>query len=134
MTRGNAKLVGEVIDMSYHRNGVTGRGFWNIIFKGHPNADEIVAGYKFVATFFAQETGEDDLVTPACVAVLRLCDLQADNAEPAWRGDSFHSELQSLVESYVWKFEREEGRKYDGAGREMNDRKAAVEAQKERAS
>lgn len=33
--------------MSYHRNGISGRGFWTIIFRGHEDADSLVKGYVF---------------------------------------------------------------------------------------
>jgi hypothetical protein len=139
MAKNRSKVVGEVIDMSFHRNGVSGRGFWNIIFKGHPDADSIVAGYTFVATFFAKEEQdkcdecehEGDV---ACVAVLRLDDLNEGHAEQAWRGDTFHGELQTLVDSYVWRFDRQDDLKYDGAGREVNRRREAIEATKAKRS
>jgi hypothetical protein len=130
--------------MSYHRNGVSGRGFWNIIFRGHDDADGMVAGHTFVATFFpAEEVGEDEEECErhtgpdygpeeACVAVLRLDDLNNSNADQAWRGDNFHDELQKLVDSYVWKFDRNESAQYDGAGRELTNRHGAIRAQKAR--
>jgi hypothetical protein len=123
--------------MSYHRNGISGRGFWNIIFRGHDDADSLVKGHTFVATFFPREPelgfeadNPDDDTVEACVAVLRLDDLNKSNAEQAWRGDNFHDELQVLVDSYVWKFDRNESAQYDGAGRELTDRHGAIRAQK----
>jgi hypothetical protein len=130
--------------MSYHRNGVSGRGFWHIIFKGHDEAGEQVAGYRFIATFFPAEEvdpneeecerhrGPDYGPEEACVAVLRVEDINAGNAEMAWRGDNFHDELQTLVDSYVWKYDRNESLQLDGAGRELTNRHAAIRAQKER--
>lgn len=129
----DSKSVGEVLDMSYHRNGVSGRGFWNIIFKGHEDADNIVAGHIFVATFFPadeMEEGYEAEGDDACVAVLRLGDLNQGNAEQAWRGDHFHDELQALVDGFVWRFDRQPGVKYDGAGRELPRRREAVNATK----
>jgi hypothetical protein len=122
--------------MSYHRNGVSGRGFWTILFRGHDDADSLVKGHLFVATFFPKEDGEEDeegtswVPEEACVAVLRLDDLNEGNAEQAWRGDHFQGELQVLVDSYVWKFDRNERVEYDGAGRELTDRRGAIRAQK----
>lgn len=132
------RTVGEVLDMSYHRNGVSGRGFWHIIFKGHDDADGQVAGYRFIATFFPREPDnpEDDSddfdTVEACVAVLRVEDINAGNAEMAWRGDNFHDELQKLVDSYVWKFDRNALVQVDGAGRELTNRHGAIRAQKAR--
>lgn len=81
------KLVGEVLDMSYHRNGVSGRGFWTVLFVGHPEADSLVAGNTFVATFFpADESEDEDWDVEACISVLRLSDLNDGNAEHVERG------------------------------------------------
>ncbi len=126
--------------MSFHRNGVSGRGFWNVIFKGHPDADSMVAGYTFVATFFPKAEEQDKCAEcehdgdEACVAVLRLDNLNEGNAEQAWRGDNFHGELQALVDTYVWRFDRRFDINYDGAGREVNRRREAIEATKAKRS
>ena len=136
----DAKLVGEVLDMSYHRNGVSGRGFWTILFEGNKHADSLVKGHRFVATFFHKEDGETDengnsyVPEEACVAVLRLADLNEGNAELAWRGDHFQQELQHIVDTFVWKSDRATGVLVDGAGREMTNRRAAIKAQKEKSS
>ncbi len=129
--------MGEVLDMSYHRNGVSGRGFWTILFVGHEDAEvTTIAGFRFVATFFPREpdnpADDRDGQTPveACVSVLRVQDLNDGNAENAWRGDHFHDELQNLVDSYVWEFDRTDGVQTDGAGREMTNRRGAIRAQK----
>lgn len=123
--------------MSHHRNGVSGRGFWTILFVGHEDADSnTVAGFRFVATFFPREpeNPEDDsdefATVEACVAVLRVQDLNEGNADMAWRGDHFHDELQHLVDTYVWSFDRTDGVQTDGAGREMTNRRGAIRAQK----
>lgn len=129
----SAKVVGECLGMSYHRNGVSGRGFWTILFRGHDDADSLVKGNLFVATFFPKEEGDEEEDIPdveACVAVLRLDDLNAGDAEQAWRGDHFHTELQALVKGYVWSFDRNERAEYDGAGRELTNRREAIRAQK----
>lgn len=132
----SGKVVGKCLDMSYHRNGVSGRGFWTILFEGHPSAEKLIANFTFVATFFPREPDnpEDDSdefdTIEACVAVLRLNDINKGNADMAWRGDHFHDELQKLVDSYVWRFDRDEGKEYDGAGREVNHRREAILAQK----
>lgn len=117
--------------MSYHRNGVSGRGFWTILFEGHSDADSIVAGHTFVATFFPAEEFEEDFEdVEACTAVLRLSDLNDSNAEQAWRGDNFQSEIEAIVRGFVWKFDRDEKREYNGAGQEINRRREAILAQK----
>ena len=101
-------LVGPVLDMSYHRNGVSGRGFWTILFEGHPDSEEkSIKQHAFVATFFPREEDEDgNTLEEACVSVLRLRDLNAKNAERSWRGDNFHAELAILVQDYVWTHDR----------------------------
>lgn len=121
--------------MSYHRNGVSGRGFWTILFVGHEDAGNTVAGFRFVATFFPREpeNPEDDRYdqpVEACVSVLRIQDLNEGNADMAWRGDHFHDELQHIVDTYVWKYDRTDGVQTDGAGREMTNRRGAIRAQK----
>jgi len=133
----SGRLVGEVLDMSYHRNGVSGRGFWTILFVGHDDAEiTTIAGFRFVATFFPREPDNpaddsDEFSTvEACVAVLRVQDLREGNADIAWRGDHFHDELQKLVDNYVPKHERTGGVQTDGTGREMTNRRGAIRAQK----
>lgn len=86
--------VGRVIDMDYHRNGVTGEGFWCIIFEGSKHSD--VAGEVFVATYF----GDDDDVIRT--AILRVKSIAHGNAHDDMRGDVFHDELKALVDNYVW--------------------------------
>jgi hypothetical protein len=133
----SGKLVGNVLNMSYHRNGVSGRGFWTILFEGHKDSEKLIAGYTFVATFFPPiELDEDEDETyesaEACVAVLRVSDIVKGNTQAAWRGDNFHGELQHLVDSYVWASDRPKDRQLDGAGREITDRRGAIKAQKAR--
>ena len=123
--------------MSYHRNGISGRGFWTILFVGHDDAEiTTIAGFRFVATFFPREPdnpaddSDDFVAVAACVSVLRVQDLRDGNAQNAWRGDNFHDELQHLVDTYVWDFDRTKGVQTDGAGREMTNRREAIRAQK----
>ena len=99
-------LVGEVEDMSFHRNGISGEGFWTILFKGHEDADSTIKGQRFLATVASKTDGpgEDDIHT----RVHRLSDLVDGDAGNAWRGDNFHDELTVLVKNYVWPHEREE--------------------------
>ena len=94
------KTVGEVLDMSYHRNGISGRGFWTIIFTGAPKTDE--ADQTFVATFFPEEEMDGSPNVEACVAVLLIGDLVDRCASNGWRGDYFHNELQTLVDEFDW--------------------------------
>ena len=125
------KLVGNVLNMSYHRNGSSGRGFWTILFEGHPESEDITANHTFVATFFPKEEAICEFAeVDACVAVLRVTDIAKGNTEQAWRGDRFQDELQKIVDSYVWPFDRDESRQLDGAGREITHRRAAIKAQK----
>ena len=137
LARQITRTVGEVLDMSYHRNGVSGRGFWTILFLGHEDADSnTIAGLRFVATLFPRPPGfraPDDsaeFVAEACVAVLRVQDLEAGDANMAWRGDHFHDELQKIVDNFVPKRNRTSGVQTDGAGREMTNRRGAIQAQK----
>lgn len=100
MSRMSKRVVGRVIDMGYHRNGVSGEGFWTIIFEGADGSD--VAGEVFVATYF----GDDDDVIRT--AVLRVKSLAYGDANDGMRGDAFHDELKALAENYVWPHEQPE--------------------------
>jgi hypothetical protein len=95
----NEKLVGRVIDMGYHRNGVSGSGFWTIIFEGKLEN----RGRKFTAVYFENENNREILT-----AVLAVDSLVDGNANLCWRGDAFHRELKKLVENYEWPHEKRE--------------------------
>ena len=111
-----SKRVGLVVDMSYHRNGVSGRGFWTILFEGAKGSD--IEGESFVATYFP---GGDEI----CTAVLRLDPLIAGNADNCMRGDTFHDELKALVDNYEWPHERRE--RMEREGLKPVNRRAAIE-------
>jgi hypothetical protein len=131
---GIGKKVGEVLDMCYHRNGTSGRGFWTILFKGHSNASSKVAGHTFVATYFPGEESADEdpedyrEAEAACVAVLRLGDLDQGHANQCWRGDAFESELATLVDNFIWPHER--GVEPEATFDPSMGRRAAIKAQK----
>jgi hypothetical protein len=109
-------VVGKVVDMDYHRNGISGEGFWTIIFEGGEGSD--CAGQTFVATFFPNEENE------CFTAVLRLNDLTKANAGGCMRGDHFHDELKVIVENYEWPADKRERLEREG---NMTNRRAAIE-------
>jgi len=88
-TRREVPLIGEVIDVARHRNGVSGEGFYAVLFRGARGSD--VDGKQFVATVF------DDA---GYVAVLALGDLADGDARGCYRGDAFATELREAIR--VW--------------------------------
>lgn len=86
------KLIGRVLKIAYHRNGIAGNGFYVVLFKpsgryeGHPTL--------FLATVFNE---------PGNIAVLALDSQRGlDNriigfADNSWRGDHFEPELREYI-------------------------------------
>jgi hypothetical protein len=111
-----ARLIGEVVDMDYHRNGISGIGFWTIIFEASDESD--CAGQTFVATYFPNDENE------CFTAVLRLNDLTKGNSGGCMRGDHFHDELKTLVDNYEWPHEKRERLEREG---NMTKRREAIE-------
>jgi hypothetical protein len=95
-TRKRINLVGRVLDVGYHRNGVCGAGFWTVLFVGHKDADETVRGSRFVATRFDHGTLDSSDLR---IAVLRVDDLDHGDANNCWRGDNFADEIDAIIEA-----------------------------------
>jgi hypothetical protein len=79
--------------MYYHRNGVSGNGFWTILFEGAKGGD--LEGRSFVATYFEEEHQIN-------TAVLDLEPLIRGEANHCIRGDDFHGEIKALVDKFDW--------------------------------
>lgn len=82
----------EIIDASFHRNGIAGQGFYAILFKDRDKT--------MIASLF------DD---PGYCAVYEVSQLQEGNIKFAkgnsWRGDHYEGKLRALLE----KFEQQNG-------------------------
>ena len=110
------KRVGLVVDMGYHRNGISGEGFWTIIFEGAKGTE--AENKSYVATFFPNDEAE------CRTAVLLVDDLIRGNAKGTMRGDYFHDELKALVDNYEWPHEKQERLEREGG---IVNRRAAIE-------
>lgn len=81
----------EIIEASYHRNGVGGEGFTAILFKDH---DDKKSGV-FIASLF-EESGY--------CAVYSVSELSKGNIAFArgnsWRGDRFEAQLRPALKKY----------------------------------
>jgi hypothetical protein len=100
-----------VIDVDYHRNGVSGIGFMTGLFSC--NKGDLSERGMFVFTLFPSYTGKnEDETFDNCIgdyrcAVLRLEDLNNNTAENAWRGDYFyHNVVQEAVKEYQRQFDK----------------------------
>ena len=106
--------VGEyvVLDVTYHRNGVSGEGFMTGIFSRQVEGDDFENG-TFVFTLFQSYSGKeeedtfDKITGDYKCAVLRLEDLNTGSVENAWRGDYFYSHVvQPAVLSYNKQYDK----------------------------
>lgn len=74
---------------SWHRNGISGEGFWAIIFDDYGNG-------RMIASLFDK---------PGYCAVYKLSELE--NIEFAggnsWRGDNYEGELRPLLKKWLEK-------------------------------
>jgi len=88
----------KIKEYSYHRNGVSGNGFYAIIFLHAP--DESIKEETFLATLFDE---------PGSCAVISLDRIEkcgiAFAKGNSWRGDNFENELREIIET-------EENKKY----------------------
>lgn len=79
----------EIIEASYHRNGICGVGFTAILFKDHDEKKTMIAS-------LFDESGY--------CAVYAVDELAKGNIAFArgnsWRGDSYESDLRPLLETY----------------------------------
>ena len=75
---------------SYHRNGITGEGFRVATFRDHDT------GRNMVAIMFPNDKDENGFCNPR-TAVLDVDCLNKDDVETAFRGDFFHTKLETLL-------------------------------------
>jgi hypothetical protein len=81
--------------MAYHRNGISGAGFWAIVFSWRDNRKN----RQMVATVF------DD---PGECAVLDTALLAKGNVEfgkNSWRGDYFEDQCREWIAECKWPYE-----------------------------
>jgi hypothetical protein len=99
------KLIHRIKKVDYHRNGVGGAGFYEVLFemKDEDNPDKI---RNMVATWFINPEcyGADDedvwfaTFSPLC-AVYDV-DALSDGTDNCWRGDNFEEEVRQAVREY----------------------------------
>ena len=81
----------EILDASYHRNGIAGVGFWAVLFK-----DLEENGRVMIASLFDAEYG--------FCAIYAVDELQKHNiafaAGNSWRGDQFEEALRPLLDEW----------------------------------
>lgn len=109
-----SKKIGDykVIDVDYHRNGVSGEGFMTGIFEDLTGEQK---GKKFTFVMFSSfsgwENGKEYQVSKEYTfdnaegdykcAVLCLDDVNTGTAESAWRGDYFyHAVIKEAIQEY----------------------------------
>lgn len=82
----------EIIEASWHRNGIGGVGFYAVLFKDH---DEL-GGETMIASLFDE---------PGYCAVYAVKELSAGNVTFAngnsWRGDNYEAKLRPLVNQWL---------------------------------
>lgn len=96
-----------VEDISYHRNGVGGEGFYAIIF----TAPEPEYPGKFVASIFIddEELYTKAYINPRC-SVFNICLFDNHGVEfgaNSWRGDEFFYALRPAIQEYSSSFEKD---------------------------
>jgi len=80
----------KIKEYSYHRNGVSGNGFYAIIFLYAPDGGK---EETFLATLF-EETG-----SCAVVSLDRIETQGIAFGDNSWRGDYFEDELREIIEA-----------------------------------
>lgn len=118
------KKIGDykVLDVDYHRNGVSGEGFYTGIFLDVSGDQK---GKKFTFVMFPsfsgwvkgkeQEEALDYTYDDACgdyrCAVLCLDDVNSGTAESAWRGDYFY---HAVVQKAIKELNKQQDKHYKG--------------------
>ena len=80
--------------IKYHRNGISGVGFYVILFDWiiqKPNGGPVDSIRHMVATVYDE---------PGYCAVHDVADLVAGNVVSAWRGDNFEPQLRKFIKNY----------------------------------
>lgn len=84
----------KIIDASWHRNGISGAGFYAITFTD----SEVPAAGTMIASLFDEE---------GCCAVYSIDELSKGNIRFAmgnsWRGDRYETTLRPLLEKFLKK-------------------------------
>ncbi len=78
----------KIVNVSFHRNGITGVGFYAVLFDDAENG-------RMVASLF------DDPGYCAVYNVDKLAGGDVAFGSNSWRGDRFEKELRPLVEEWV---------------------------------
>jgi hypothetical protein len=93
-------MVKDVINVEYHRNGISGESFYTVIFSGDFGAEENVV---LMATLFEYDVEEDEGTfagsNPFC-AVVRVDEVGCKRIESNWRGDQFSPFIEAVVRIY----------------------------------
>lgn len=79
-----------VKEVTYHRNGVCGRGFYTVQFK-HPETGDA----EMVGIYFPPREGDESGVTLDSYAVI-----DRDHPSNTWRGDFFYDLMREAVAKY----------------------------------
>jgi hypothetical protein len=98
--------VGNVVDVVWHRNGVSGHGFHSVLFQGAKGTE--LEGQQLVATVFDVEVTSEDEPTgierlDGVVAVLNVSEIVMADIGGRFRGDRFEADLREAIR--VWREE-----------------------------
>lgn len=102
MTRNDLTVTITACDWS--RNGVTGCGFYTVIFTADDGTDDL-KGREFLATVYNKQ--EDKAVGQVCVNVLNLTQLLSSPTRREgiawnnWRGDHFAEPLRRAIPKFM---------------------------------
>jgi len=84
------KCVKKIIDVSFHRNGVCGVGFYSVIFENPKQ------GLMHASVF-------DELGYVAVHKISMLANKDIAFGSNSWRGDQFESELRQMIDKWLKK-------------------------------
>lgn len=105
---GDAMNVTKVHQCVYHRNGVSGEGFWAVIFDAEEHrAHEDLGSRRFIATVFDDDVEawkERRLVNPHCAVfdIGMLAEVGVTFGHNSWRGDHFFAPLCEVITGTDW--------------------------------
>lgn len=87
-----AKIVDEVLEVAFHRNGICGRGFYAVRFL---STVEGKGKLNFLATL-TDDPGECYVI---CTDLLPTCGVKFAGGN-SWRGDHYEDELREAIKNY----------------------------------
>lgn len=99
------KLVNEVTEVSWHRNGIRGKGFYAVLFTGDVRAVTEKEGAMFNlqpgeaiknAKWFAAIGDEPGECYVVCLDLIPTCGVRFGSN--SWRGDQHEDELRPAIE------------------------------------